>query len=318
MNLKNIFITALRALSKNKLRSALTSIGIIIGISSVIVMVGMGNSARVEVREKVVSYGANALMIYLNGPRTGKWLIDTDLVTLKKYLTDIEYISPILIRNNSLVKYNNNNTRIRLEGISDEYFDIKKIKPQLGRPLVAFDVASTAKVAVIGATLKDRLFPGKNPVGEQILVEGVPLIIIGVLEYLPESFGGRDVNNVIEIPYTTFNIRFAGRRSFDEIWIKCSDEGNVRDLGESVRQYMIQKFHLPIKDQYLFKLSTSEDKLKTANDISNALAILLAGIASISLFVGGVGIMNIMLVSVTERTREIGRASCRERVLTDV
>ena len=123
MNLKNVFITALRALSKNKLRSALTSIGIIIGISSVIVMVGMGNSARVEVRDKVISYGANALMIYLNGGRTGKWMIDTDLVTLKKYFNDIEYISPYLSRNNLLVKYNNRNTRIRIEGVNNEYFD---------------------------------------------------------------------------------------------------------------------------------------------------------------------------------------------------
>lgn len=306
MNLKNVFITALRALSKNKLRSALTSIGIIIGISSVIVMVGMGNSARVEVRDKVISYGANALMIYLNGGRTGKWMIDTDLVTLKKYFNDIEYISPYLSRNYLLVKYNNRNTRIRIEGVNNEYFDIKKMKTQQGRPLTSFDVAGTGKVAVIGMAVQDVLFPGKSPVGEQILVEGVPLTIIGVLEYMPESFGGKDFNSVILVPYTTFNIRFSNRRSFDEIWIKCSEDGNVRDLGESVLQYMVQKFNPPDKDRNLFRMSTSEDKLKTANDISNALAILLAGIASISLFVGGVGIMNIMLVSVTERTREIG------------
>lgn len=306
MNLRNIFITALRALSKNKLRSALTSIGIIIGISSVIVMVGMGNSARVEVREKVVSYGANALMIYLNGARTGKWLIDADLVTLKKDFTDIEYISPYLSRNNLLVKYNNKNTRTRLEGVGDEYFDLKKLKSQQGRVMTSFDVAGTAKVAVIGVSVQEMIFSGKNPVGEQILVEGVPLTIIGVLEYMPESFGGKDLNNVILIPYTTYTIRYSSRRAFDEIWVKCADEGDIRELGESIRQYMLQKFNPPEKDRNLFRLSTSEDKLKTANDISNALAILLAGIASISLFVGGVGIMNIMLVSVTERTREIG------------
>lgn len=306
MNFKNIFITALRALSKNKLRSALTSIGIIIGISSVIVMVGMGNSARVEVREKVISYGANAFMIYLSGGRTGKWLIDADLVTLRKYFSDIEYISPYQSKNHSLVRYINKNMRTRLEGVGDEYFQIKNLKTQQGRILTPFDISATAKVAVIGMTVKEDLFPDKDPIGEQILVEGVPLTIIGLLEYLPVSFGGRDVNNVIDVPYTTYNIRFANRRSFDEIWVKGSPDVNVRVLGESIMDYMIQKFNPPEKDRNLFQLSTSEDKLKTANDISNALAILLAGIASISLFVGGVGIMNIMLVSVTERTREIG------------
>ena len=306
MNLRNILITALRALSKNKLRSALTSIGIIIGISSVIVMVGMGNSARVEVREKVVSYGANAFMVYLSGGRTGKWLIDADLVTLRKYFSDIEYISPYQSKNHSLVRYINKNMRTRLEGVGDEYFQIKNLKTQQGRILTPFDISATAKVAVIGMTVKEDLFPDKDPIGEQILVEGVPLTIIGLLEYLPVSFGGRDVNNVIDVPYTTYNIRFANRRSFDEIWVKGSPDVNVRVLGESIMDYMIQKFNPPEKDRNLFQLSTSEDKLKTANDISNALAILLAGIASISLFVGGVGIMNIMLVSVTERTREIG------------
>jgi putative ABC transport system permease protein len=196
--------------------------------------------------------------------------------------------------------------RTRLEGVGDEYFQIKNLKTQQGRILTPFDISATAKVAVIGMTVKEDLFPDKDPIGEQILVEGVPLTIIGLLEYLPVSFGGRDVNNVIDVPYTTYNIRFANRRSFDEIWVKGSPDVNVRVLGESIMDYMIQKFNPPEKDRNLFQLSTSEDKLKTANDISNALAILLAGIASISLFVGGVGIMNIMLVSVTERTREIG------------
>ncbi len=306
MNLKNIFITAFRALGKNKLRSALTSIGIIIGISSVIVMVGMGNSAQVEVRDKVVTYGANALSIQINGARTGKWMTDSDLVTLKQYFNDIEYISPYLVVNNVLARFNNKNTRLRLEGVNEEFFEIKSLKAQHGRILTSFDIASTAKVAVIGTLVRDILFAGKNPVGEQILLEGVPLTIIGVLEYTPESFGGKNFNGIIHIPYTTFTTRFVNRRAFDEIYVKCHDEGGVAELGESIRDFLIRKFNLSKNEESMFKLQTSEDKLKAANDISKALAILLAGIASISLLVGGIGIMNIMLVSVTERTREIG------------
>ncbi len=306
MNYKNLILTAMRALGKNKLRSALTSIGIIIGISSVIVMVGMGNSTRVEVRQKVFTYGANALSVDTNASKTNKWMNETDIVELKKNFMQIELISPYLKKRTVLVKNGNKNMRLDVEGVNSDYFTIKGKKPMSGRLLINNDIVSTAKVAVIGYTVQKELFQGRSPIGDQILVEGVPLTIVGVLEYSGESFGGKDFDSVVVIPYTTFNIRFSNSRNFDEVYIRASSEDAVRDVEKQVLRYLRRKFSIPEGQEDRFKVYTSEEKLKMANEISNALAILLAGIASISLFVGGVGIMNIMLVSVTERTREIG------------
>jgi len=269
-------------------------------------MVGMGNSARVEVRKKVNTFGVNSMSIYLNGSRTGKWLRDADIIELKELFPQIEYISPWMRSGKSLVKYQNRYLNVSLEGVGEQYYLIKQKNVQKGRILTSYDIKTTAKVALIGTTVQENLFGNKNPVGELILVDGVPLTVAGVLELSTESFSGRDFNAVIEIPYSTFNSRILNRKQFDEVFIKGSDEADVGDLGEAIRGYLINKFRLRPESHYLFKLETSEEKLKTANDISRALSILLAGIASISLFVGGVGIMNIMLVSVTERTREIG------------
>jgi putative ABC transport system permease protein len=168
------------------------------------------------------------------------------------------------------------------------------------------DVTGSAKVGVIGVSAKRELFGNRNPVGEQILLDGIPLTIVGVMEFTGESFGGRDFDNVVIIPYSTYNIRLLNKRVFDEIYIKVRDEQPW--MMSSMMWLDICEVSSPIPDgvKAKFTVSTSKDKLKMANDISNALAILLAGIASISLFVGGIGIMNIMLVSVTERTREIG------------
>ncbi len=304
MNFKNLLLTALRALTKNKLRSSLTSIGIIIGISSVIVMVGMGESAKIEVRGKVFTYGANALSISTS--RAGKYMNQSDIVELKKTFYQIELISPYLKDKNKIIRYRNLKMTTDIEGVGSNYFEIKGKKCKTGRLFQEEDIEGTAKVAVIGSKVQQELFNRKDPIGEQILVGDVPLTVIGVLEYSGESFGGRDFDGIVLMPYTTFNTRILNRRVFEEIYIKAIDENSVHEVGDNVRKYLRAKFNILDGQPDNFKVFTSDDKLKMANDISNALAILLAGIASISLFVGGVGIMNIMLVSVTERTREIG------------
>ncbi len=303
MNFKSAILTALRALNKNKMRSALTSIGIIIGILSVIVMVGLGNSARVTVREKVFSYGANALSI-----RTDERMISVgDLKTLKESYYQIRYISPFVKKRYQTVKYRNITTHeVEVYGVSNEYFRIKEWDVVRGRMFSEEEIVNVAKVCTIGETIRKEIFPFTNPIGKQIVVGDVPMKIVGVMDPLGESFGGRDFDKVVVIPYTTANTRFYKRLGFDEIYVSTFNEDAVEPIAKNLRLYFRRKFNILEGQKDSFRVYTSQDKLKMANDISNALAILLAGIASISLFVGGVGIMNIMLVSVTERTREIG------------
>jgi putative ABC transport system permease protein len=306
MSYRNLLITALRALSKNKMRSVLTSIGIIIGISSVIVMIGLGNSAKVEVRDKIVTFGANAISFSVNSGITGKWIYESDLVELKKNYYQIDKISPFDRKSSLFAIYKDKNTQTNVEGVGEAYFDIKGNKIDRGRFLSENDIVTTAKVAVIGVTVENILFSGRDPIGEVILINGVPFTVVGIMERQGKAFGGRDFDNVVMIPYTTFNKRIRGRAFFDEIYVKAKEPEYVLQVEKLLVRYFRNKFLIPEGQPDRFEISTSEDKLKMANDISNALAILLAGIASISLFVGGVGIMNIMLVSVTERTREIG------------
>jgi len=267
-------------------------------------MVGMGESAKIEVRGKVFTYGANALSVSTS--RLRKYMNQGDLVELKNTFYQIELISPYLKDKNVIIRYRNMKMTTDIEGVGSSYFEIKGKKCKTGRLFQEEDIFGTSKVAVIGSKVQQELFKRKDPIGEQILVGDVPLTIIGVLEYSGESFGGRDFDSIVLMPYTTFNTRLLNRRVFEEIYIKAIDENSVHEVGDNVRKYLRAKFNILDGQPDNIKVYTSDDKLKMANDISNALAILLAGIASISLFVGGVGIMNIMLVSVTERTREIG------------
>ncbi|MCP4133092.1 MAG: FtsX-like permease family protein [bacterium] len=302
MNLINTILTALRALRKNKLRSALTSVGIIIGVSSVIIMIGLGNSARITVRKKVFTYGENALSIQTNGKQK---MSSIDVINLKKNYYSVKYISPFLKRG-VLLKHKNKHMNSLLFGVGKDYIDIKGRKIKTGSIFSDRDVAKYARHAVIGTTVQIRLFAGKSALGKDIIINDVPFRVVGVLTKIGASFSGRDFDEVVLIPYTTAGTRIWGKREFSEVYLSTHSEDMVDYTANIVRKYLRRKFGIPSKKKDNITIFTSKDKLKMANEISGSLAILLAGIASISLFVGGVGIMNIMLVSVTERTREIG------------
>ena len=303
MNLNNAFITAVRALSRNKMRSSLTSIGIIIGISSVIIMVGLGNSAQIVVKDKMYTYGTNAMKIETNHKYP---FAKSDLDFLKKTFYQIKYITPIVQDTSALAKYKNKHSRVRLFGVGKDFLNIKNRKIAKGRFFNEDEIYSMAKVAVIAPTNQKKLFGLKDPIGEQIVVNGLPLKVIGILEEAGQAFSGTDFDNILVIPYSTFTVRIYNQKIFHQMYISTHNGKLVESTKELLDSYYRKKFAIPSKVESDIKIFTSKDKLKMANDISNALAILLAGIASISLFVGGIGIMNIMLVSVTERTREIG------------
>ncbi len=307
MNIKNAIITAIRSLRRNKLRSFLTSIGIVIGVSSVILMIGLGSSARVEVKDKVANFGDNGISV--ESKPGGKRISNNDILTIKNEIFEIDKISPIcyIPEKGGLLRYRNNITHAKMWGVSNEYLIIKGRSVINGRSFNEEDYNSFAKVVIIGLTVKEMVFGNRDPIGEQILYNGVPLQVIGILNRAGVAFSGNDFDNEIMIPYTTANIRFFGKRNdYAEMLLSTREENMLDDASRKLVKYLRTVHNLRADAEDDFWIKTSKEKLKMTEDITRALSLLLAGIASISLFVGGVGIMNIMLVSVTERTREIG------------
>ncbi len=307
MNIKNAIITAIRSLKRNKLRSLLTSIGIVIGVSSVILMIGLGSSARVEVKDKVANFGENGISIEVKP--NGKKITYNDLAAVKNEIYEIDRISPIcyIPEKNGLIRYRNNVSHAKMWGVSNDYLTIKGRSVINGRSFTEEDVDSFAKVVIIGLTVKETLFGNRDPIGEQMLLNGVPLQVIGVLNRAGMAFSGNDFDNEIMVPHTTANIRFFGRRNiYTEMLLSTKEETMLPNAETKLIKYLRTVHNLREGAEDDFWIKTSKEKLKMTEDITRALSFLLAGIASISLFVGGVGIMNIMLVSVTERTREIG------------
>ncbi len=302
MNVENTFITATRALGRNKMRSILTSIGIIIGVSSVIIMIGIGNSAKIAVRQRITSYGANGISVY----RSAKPLTQRDTENLRRLFPQIEYITPIIYKSRIFVKYSNKNKESRLYGVNNDYFYLRGYKIQYGRFFSELDISSNAKVVVIGDNVRIALFGYVDPAGRVILIKNVPFTVIGSLQESGESFSGRDFDNLVIIPYTTAEVKITGDREYDEINISTRTPEMIDMTKDNLAEYFRRVHSIPAGSTNDFKIETSKEKLKMADDISNYLSILLAFIASISLIVGGIGIMNIMLVSVSERTREIG------------
>ena len=301
MNIENSFLSSVRALNKNKMRSALTSVGIIIGVSSVIIMVGMGSSARIAVKSKITTYGSNAMSIY----DSKRPLSNRDLDNLRT-LFQVKYITPVLYDTYIPTKYLSKNMLSRVFGVNVDFFRIKEWELLYGRYFTDLEIRSFAKVVIIGETVRQELFGTQNPIGRTIIIRNVPFKVIGVLVEVGQAFSGRDFDNLMVVPYTTCGVKLFNRRGFDEIYVATHTESMVDETVELVEQYFRRVHSIPHGSPNDFKIKTSKEKLKIANEISNTLSILLAGIASISLFVGGVGIMNIMLVSVSERTREIG------------
>lgn len=303
MNIKNLFVSAIRALRKNKMRSALTSIGIIIGVSSVIVMIGLGSSAKVAVRQRITNVGANAMSVYDSRKNP---LVQRDVDNLKRIYPQIKYITPLRYKSYVPTVYRNKNMLSRITGVNNDYFKIKQWRLQYGRYFTDIEVRSNEKVVIIGNTVRLQLFGFVNPVGKILIIRNEPFKVIGALEEAGSSFAGRDFDNLLAMPYTTAGKRILGKTRFDKIFVSSHTSAAVDEVADLLKDYFRRTHNIRPGRVNDFKIKTSKEQLKLADYISETLSYLLAGIASISLFVGGVGIMNIMLVSVSERTREIG------------
>ncbi len=284
----------------NKMRSFLTILGIIIGVASIIALITIVQGATDEVENQISGLGADKITVQAYGTPLKQGLNEADLLALNK-IENIKGISPTISSKTSIAANGITKTGIMVEGKNEVFFKADEKLVKYGRPFNVFDMYDETKVAVIGSGLNEELFLGVDPVGEEILINGATFTVVGILDASSDfSFGS--TNDSIIIPYTTA-MKTIGSRTITNVDLFMSDSSQSDIIMNDIKKVLNASFNYKDDSYFVFNL---EDIIATIGDITGMLKLLLAGIASISLVVGGIGIMNMMLVSVTERTSEIG------------
>lgn len=308
------FNLALRALQRNKMRSTLTMLGIVIGVGAVVAMVGIGNGAKSQVEAQIATLGQNVILIFpgsvtTGGVQSGSGGVGTlkleDAKAIEEEVPDVLAVSPG-IRASSQLGYGNQNWATSVSGESPEYFEIRQWDITSGAGFTEQDVRAAGKVAVIGATVARQLFGEEDPIGQIMRVRNVPFQIIGVLRAKGTSVMGTDQDDIVIVPYTTVMKRLSGTTNLRMISVQCASEDRTTAVVQNITDLMRQRHRLGPDRENDFMVRSQQEIAEMATATSRVLRLLLGAIASVSLIVGGIGIMNIMLVSVTERTREIG------------
>jgi len=308
------FFIALRALRRNKMRSALTALGIIIGVASVVAMVAVGNGAQARITSQVAALGQNLLTVFAGSRRTGgvsSGLGSASTITLAdadaigREVTDVVAISPEISTSAQAIA-NGRNWSTSIVGESPDYLKIRDWKLAAGSMFTDRDVRGAAKVAVIGSKTCHELFGPLNPVGQTVRVKNIPFVIIGLLESKGAGMGGQNQDDRIIIPYTTAMKRITGDRYLRSVSVQIASADRMDVAQQQITSLLRQRHRLTAGRDDDFNIFNQKEIADTVNSISLVITLLLGSIAGISLVVGGIGIMNIMLVSVTERTREIG------------
>ena len=309
-----IFRIALRALARNKLRAFLTMLGIIIGVGAVIAMVAIGEGAKSTIRSQISALGTNVLIVLpgsnvQGGVRAGtgnvNTLVDSDARAMTRELRSVAYASPVLRRQEQLIAGNLNWGSLA-QGVAPEFEQIRDWQIETGRFLHDGDMDSAAKVAVIGQTVARQLFGAEDPIDAVIRIRNIPFRIVGVLVGKGQTGQGQDQDDTVMIPYTTMQKRLMRITYVQSIVVRAISAEKVAEAQEQITLLLRQRHRIAEGREDDFTVRNLSDIAEAAQSTAQVMAILLGSVAGISLLVGGIGIMNIMLVSVTERTREIG------------
>jgi putative ABC transport system permease protein len=305
---------ALLALLRNRSRSLLTMLGVVIGVAAVIVTVAIGTGARTSVSDQINALGSNMIIVQpgslnLGGVRSGSGgassLTPADGMAIAK-LPHVSAVSPTVTLRTQVVS-NGNNWQTTVSGVAPSYTFIRSWPTALGTFISQSDTDSAAKVAVLGQTVIANLFPnGQNPLGQTVLVKNVPYVVIGTLSPKGQSGVGQDQDDTIVIPYSSMLERLTGQTTLAAMDVSADSSDNVDAVQTEVTQLLEQRHRIVNGTPDDFQVRNLQDIANAAASTAAILQLLLAGVATVSLVVGGIGIMNIMLVSVTERTREIG------------
>lgn len=305
---------SLQSILKNKMRSLLTMLGIIIGVSAVIVMVSIGQGAQQQIEKQINNLGTNMIVItpgssqqqgVSRGAGTSNSLTLEDMEKLKQESMLLTHISPVIFTRSQVIS-NEGNWRASVLGVNTDYLIIRDWPLASGLFFTVYEERAMRKVAVLGATIAKNLFPDSDPVGQEIRIRNVPLQVIGVLTEKGQSAEGNDQDDVVLAPYLTVQNRLSGWSFIGQILISAASPDDIPHTQQEVRSILRESHRLSAWEEDDFTLRNQTDLVKAASGTTEIMSLLLAAIAGISLVVGGIGIMNIMLVSVTERTKEIG------------
>ncbi len=317
IDFESTFKISLRSLKVNKMRSVLTSLGIIIGVSAVIIMLSIGEGAKQRINKEISSMGSNLLMVMSgsttsSGVRMGSGTQPTltlkDAEAILKYCPSVSEVAPTVSEVSQLV-YSNQNWSTSVNGITPGYMPIRLWEIEDGRAISQDDIKNTTKVAVLGSTVTTNLFGDMDPINKTIRIGGMPFKVIGILKSKGQNGMGQDQDDTVLIPITTaqkklFGTSFPG--TVKHISVQAVDAESLSSAETEIKELLRERHNLGKNKDDDFTIRNFTQMLETAKQASNTMAILLGSIASVSLLVGGIGIMNIMLVSVTERTKEIG------------